>query len=58
MFVLIMKKKYPVILSDTERDQLKNLIAAGTALPASLLTLASCSKPTKARRVLVGSMSR
>jgi hypothetical protein len=37
MFVLIMKKKYPVILSDTERDQLKNLIAAGTA-PARKLT--------------------
>jgi len=26
-----MKKKYPVILSDTERDKLKSLIAAGTA---------------------------
>jgi hypothetical protein len=38
MFVLIMKKKkYPVILCDTERDQLKNLIAAGTA-PARKLT--------------------
>jgi hypothetical protein len=37
MFVLIMKKKYPVILSDTEREQLKNLIAAGTA-PARKLT--------------------
>jgi transposase len=37
MFVLIMKKKYPVILSDTERVQLKNLIAAGTA-PARKLT--------------------
>jgi transposase len=36
-FVLIMKKKYPVILSDTERVQLKNLIAAGTA-PARKLT--------------------
>src|SRR5215211_3074876 len=32
-----MKKKYPVILSDTERVQLKNLIAAGTA-PARKLT--------------------
>jgi len=32
-----MKKKYPVILSDTEREQLKNLIAAGTA-PARKLT--------------------
>jgi hypothetical protein len=37
MFVLIMKKKYPAILSDTERDQLKSLIAAGTA-PARKLT--------------------
>jgi transposase len=37
MCVLIMKKKYPVILSDTEREQLKNLIAAGTA-PARKLT--------------------
>ena len=41
MFVLIMKKKHPVILSDTERDtereQLKSLIAAGTA-PARKLT--------------------
>jgi transposase len=37
MFVLIMKKKYPVILSDTQREQLKNLIAAGTA-PARKLT--------------------
>src|SRR3954453_9089346 len=26
-----MKKKYPVILSDTEREELKRLIAAGTA---------------------------
>ena len=26
-----MKKKYPVILSDTERDHLKRLIASGTA---------------------------
>jgi transposase len=26
-----MKKKYPVILNDTERDELKRLIAAGTA---------------------------
>jgi transposase len=26
-----MKKKYPVILSDTERDDLKRLIAAGTS---------------------------
>jgi DNA-binding transcriptional ArsR family regulator len=32
-----MKKKYPVILSDTERDELKQLIAAGTA-PARKLT--------------------
>jgi transposase len=35
--VSIMKKKYPVILSDTERDELKRLIAAGTA-PARKLT--------------------
>jgi transposase len=33
----IMKKKYPVILSQTEREQLKGLIAAGTA-PARKLT--------------------
>jgi DNA-binding transcriptional ArsR family regulator len=32
-----MKKKYPVILSDTERERLKSLIAAGTA-PARKLT--------------------
>ncbi len=32
-----MKKKYPVILSDTEREELKRLIAAGTA-PARKLT--------------------
>jgi Homeodomain-like domain len=32
-----MKKKYPVILSDDEREQLKSLIAAGTA-PARKLT--------------------
>jgi DNA-binding transcriptional ArsR family regulator len=32
-----MKKKHPVILSDTERFELKNLIAAGTA-PARKLT--------------------
>ena len=32
-----MKKKYPVILSDTERAELKNLIASGTA-PARKLT--------------------
>ena len=32
-----MKKKYPVILNDTERDELKRLIAAGTA-PARKLT--------------------
>lgn len=32
-----MKKKYPVILTQTEREQLKNLIAAGTA-PARKLT--------------------
>jgi transposase len=32
-----MKKKYPVILSETERDDLKSLIASGTA-PARKLT--------------------
>jgi hypothetical protein len=32
-----MKKRYPVILSDTQRDHLKGLIAAGTA-PARKLT--------------------
>jgi transposase len=32
-----MKKKYPVILSDTERDESKRLIATGTA-PARKLT--------------------
>jgi hypothetical protein len=32
-----MNKKYPAILSDTERAELKNLIAAGTA-PARKLT--------------------
>ena len=32
-----MKKKYPVILAEAEREQLKNLIAAGTA-PARKLT--------------------
>jgi hypothetical protein len=31
-----MKKKYPVILSETEREQLKQLIAAGTALARKL----------------------
>ena len=33
----VMKKKYPVILNDTEREELKRLIAAGTA-PARKLT--------------------
>jgi hypothetical protein len=32
-----MKKKYPVILNETEREELKRLIAAGTA-PARKLT--------------------
>jgi DNA-binding transcriptional ArsR family regulator len=32
-----MKKKYPVILTDAEREELKNLIAVGTA-PARKLT--------------------
>jgi hypothetical protein len=34
--VSIMKKKYPVILSDTEREELKQLIAAGPALARKL----------------------
>ncbi len=37
MFVPIMKKKYPVILKRTERDNLRSLIAAGTT-PARKLT--------------------
>jgi|SRR5215210_1923387 len=37
MFLYIMKKKYPVILSETEREYLRSLIAAGTA-PARKLT--------------------
>ncbi len=37
MLALIMKKKYAVILTETERDQLRGLIAAGTA-PARKLT--------------------
>jgi hypothetical protein len=32
-----LKKKYPVMLSETEREELKRLIAAGTA-PARKLT--------------------
>jgi hypothetical protein len=32
-----MKKKYPVIFTETEREHLKSLIAAGTA-PARKLT--------------------
>ena len=59
MFVLIMKKKYPVFLSDTERKQLKNLIAAGTA-PARKLTHARIllKADQGSRRILAGSMSR
>lgn len=37
MFVLIMKKKYPVTLTRTEREHLESLIASGTA-PARKLT--------------------
>lgn len=37
MLKCIMRKKYPVILSETEREELKQLIAAGTA-PARKLT--------------------
>lgn len=37
MLVLTMKKKYPVVLTETERDDLKRLIVAGTA-PARKLT--------------------
>ncbi len=37
MLVLTMKKKYPVVLTETERDELKRLIVVGTA-PARKLT--------------------
>jgi transposase len=37
MLFFIMKKKYPVMLSESEREELKQLIAAGTA-PARKLT--------------------
>jgi len=37
MLLCIMKKKYPVILSEAQREELKQLIAAGTA-PACKLT--------------------
>jgi hypothetical protein len=37
MSVLFMKKKHPVILSETVRDNLRSLIAADTA-PARKLT--------------------
>jgi transposase len=37
MLSCIMKKKYPVMLSESEREELKRLIAAGTA-PARKLT--------------------
>ncbi len=37
MLVRTMKKKYPVVLTETERDELKRLIVAGTA-PARKLT--------------------
>jgi len=37
MLLCIMKKKYPVILNESEREELKRLIAAGTA-PARKLT--------------------
>ena len=37
MFVSVVKKKYPVILTETEREHLKSLIAAGRA-PARKLT--------------------
>ena len=36
---VIMKKKYPVILTEAQREQLKSLIAAGTG-PARKLTQA------------------
>src|SRR4051812_34968617 len=43
-----MKKKYPFILTDTEREELKDLIASGTA-PARKLAHAriSCSRRTR-----------
>ena len=53
---VIMKKKYPVILTEAQREQLKSLIAAGTA-PARKLTLASCLKPTRVRRERAGWMN-
>src|SRR4051794_11508966 len=34
----IMKKKYPVILSETQREELGRLIASGTTAPARKLT--------------------
>ena len=34
--MLIMKKKYPVILTETQRDNLRSLIAAGTATARKL----------------------
>jgi hypothetical protein len=37
MFVSGVKKKYPVILTETEREHLKSLIAAGR-VPARKLT--------------------
>ena len=47
MLLCIMKKKYPVMLSETEREELKRLIAAGTA-PARKLTHAHVLlQPTK-----------
>ena len=50
-----MKKKYPVILSDTERAELKNLITAGTA-PARKLTHARILlKADQSPEVLAGS---
>ena len=42
-----MHKKYPVILTDTERNRLQDLIATGTAPLVCCGRLASSSKPTR-----------
>jgi hypothetical protein len=53
-----MKKKYPVILSEAQREQLKSLIAAGSA-PARKLTHARILlKADQSPEGPAGSMSR
>ena len=55
----IMKKKYPVILTDAQRKHLKSLIAAGTASARKLTHARILLKADqRAPRVLAGSMSR